>query len=451
MEPNLFGDEPIAAPAQEISPDAPLAARVRPRTFDEIVGQEHLTAPTAAFRRAAEADQLRSIILWGPPGVGKTTIAEVIAGITRSHFSRMSATSAGVADIRKVVEEARIYRKRGQRTILFIDEIHRFNKSQQDAILPVVEDGTITLVGATTENPSFEVNSALLSRSRVFTLNPLSDEGIQEVVERSLARAYQGVTLEKAALEAIVNLSNGDARSALNMLELSIAAAENPRQVRVEDVESAVQRRTLQYDKGGEMHYDIISALHKSVRGSDPNASLYWMTRMLEGGEDPLYIARRLVRMAVEDIGLADPQALPIAMAAQQAMHFLGMPEGALALAECCVYLATAPKSNRLYTAFGATQADVKETRNDPVPTHLRNAPTKLMKGMGYGKGYVYAHDYEDAVASQQNLPDALEGKRYYEPSERGYEAEIGKRLATWKRILAERDRREPEPSDPSG
>lgn len=444
MEPNLFGDEPVPAPA--IAADAPLAARMRPETFDEIVGQEHLTAPGAAFRRAAEADQLRSVILWGPPGVGKTTIAEVIAKVAKSHFSRMSATSAGVADIRKVVEEARLRRRQNRRTILFIDEIHRFNKSQQDAILPVVEDGTITLIGATTENPSFEVNSALLSRSRVFTLNPLTDDGVREVIERALSREYPSVAVEPEAKDAIVNLANGDARSALNMLELSIAAAGSSSVV-VKDVESAVQRRALLYDKAGEQHYDIISALHKSVRGSDPHASLYWMARMLEGGEDPLYIARRLVRMAVEDIGLADPQALPIAMAAQQAMHFLGTPEGELALAECVVYLATAPKSNRVYEAFGAAKADVLQTRNDPVPLHLRNAPTKLMKELRYSQGYRYAHSYEDAVVEQQNLPDAIAGRKYYEPSNRGYENKIAERLQAWQAILAERT----ESTDPSG
>lgn len=451
MESNLFGDESFSSPAAEVDASAPLAARMRPRTFDEVIGQEHLTAPGAAFRRAAEADQLRSILLWGPPGVGKTTIAEVIAGITRSHFSRLSATSAGVADIRRVVEEARVRRKSGQKTILFIDEIHRFNKAQQDAILPVVEDGTITLVGATTENPSFEVNSALLSRSRVFTLNALEDKGIRRVILRSLEQAFPGFFVEEPAMDALINMSNGDARSALNMLELSIAAATESDRVQVKDVESAVQRRALQYDKSGEMHYDIISALHKSVRGGDPDASLYWMARMLEGGEDPLYIARRLVRMATEDIGLADPQALPVAMAAQQAMHFLGMPEGALALAECVVYLATAPKSNRVYKAFGAARADVLETRNDPVPLHLRNAPTKLMKELGYSKGYRYAHDYEDAVVSQQNLPDGLAGKRYYEPSARGYESDITKRLEAWNAIICKREGNGNEPKDPAG
>lgn len=432
MEPSLFGESP------GVDEGAPLAARLRPLTFDDIIGQVHLTSPDAAFRRAVEADQLRSIILWGPPGVGKTTLAEIIAGVTKAHFSRLSAVSAGVADIRKVVEEARLRKSSGRKTILFIDEIHRFNKAQQDAILPVVENGTITLIGATTENPSFEVNSALLSRSRVFVLNPLTDEEIREVLSRAIEAEYQGAEIEPEAMDAWVNLSNGDARSALNMLELSIAASLD-RHVTLKDVESAIQRRAMLYDKGGEMHYDIISALHKSVRGSDPNASLYWLARMLEGGEDPMYLARRLVRMAIEDVGLADPQALNQAVAAQQALHFIGMPEGALALAQCTVYMATAPKSNAVYKAFGEAQMDVKQTRNDPVPIHLRNAPTRLMKEQGYGEGYRYAHDYEDAVVKQRNLPESLGQKEYYRPTRRGYEVDIGKRLARWREILAER------------
>lgn len=432
MEPSLFGESP------GVDESAPLAARLRPLTFDDIIGQVHLTSPDAAFRRAVEADQVRSIILWGPPGVGKTTLAEIIAGVTKAHFSRLSAVSAGVADIRKVVEEARLRKSSGRKTILFIDEIHRFNKAQQDAILPVVENGTITLIGATTENPSFEVNSALLSRSRVFVLNPLTDEEIREVLARAIEAEYQGAEIETEAMDAWVNLSNGDARSALNMLELSVAASLD-RHVTLKDVESAIQRRASLYDKGGEMHYDIISALHKSVRGSDPNASLYWLARMLEGGEDPMYLARRIVRMAVEDVGLAEPNALPQAVAAQQALHFIGMPEGALALAQAVVYMATAPKSNSVYKAFGEAQQDVKQTRNDPVPIHLRNAPTKLMKEQGYGEGYRYAHDFEDAVVEQRNLPESLGQREYYRPTRRGYEVDIGKRLARWREILAER------------
>lgn len=432
------GDNP-----EEINPDAPLAARMRPRTFDEFVGQEHLTGPDAAFRKAVEADRLGSIILWGPPGVGKTTLAEIIARCTNAHFSRISATSAGVADLRKVVEEARQRRKLGgQRTILFIDEIHRFNKAQQDAILPVVEDGTVTLIGATTENPSFEVNSALLSRSRTYVLRQLEDEEIRDLLHRALADAERGyggeVILEEDAEVAIASLANGDARSSLNMLELSVASAEG-QAVTKEIVASAVQQKSLLYDKDGEQHFDIISALHKSVRGSDPDASLYWLARMLEGGEDPLYLARRIVRMASEDVGLADPQALVLSMAAQQAVHFIGMPEGALALAEAVVYMATAPKSNKLYEAYGAALRDVKTSRNDPVPIHLRNAPTGLMKELGYGKGYQYAHDHEDAVVEQQNLPESLAGRRYYTPSDRGFEKKVAERMAYWRQVLEER------------
>ena len=436
MEPSLFGES--QEPSNDLDADAPLAARLRPRTFDDVVGQVHLTAPGAAFRRAVEADQLRSIILWGPPGVGKTTLAEVIAGVTKAKFFRVSAVSAGVADLRKVIEEARTRRRmNGQKSILFIDEIHRFNKAQQDAILPVVEDGTITLIGATTENPSFEVISALLSRSRVFVLNPLSDDELRTVVHRGL-QEFPEIEVEPDALNAIVNLANGDARSSLNMLEASIGAASTGR-VTLSDVESAIQRRTMLYDKGGEMHFDLISALHKSVRGSDPDASLYWLVRMLEGGEDPMYLARRLVRMSVEDIGLADPHALPLAMAAQQAINLMGMPEGGLALGEVAVYLATAPKSNRLYEAYGLAQKDVTETRNDPVPLHLRNAPTRLMKEQGYGEGYKYAHAYEDAVVEQHNLPEGLDDRTYYRPSDRGYESEVGARMEAWREILARR------------
>lgn len=440
MQDNLFGEHRSRNPGETV---APLAARMRPRTFAEFVGQSHLVGEEAALRKAVENGRFGSIILWGPPGVGKTTLAELIASVSNSHFSKVSAVSSGVADLRKIIEEARARLKLGQKTILFIDEIHRFNKSQQDAILPVVEDGTVALIGATTENPSFEVNSALLSRTRVYVLNPLTDEEIKQVLEAALnekARGYEGqVEVEGSALEAIVNLANGDARSALNMLELCKLSLESgqPQLITIDILKSAVQRRSVIFDKSGEMHYDLISALHKTVRGSDVDASLYWLARMLEGGEDPLYLARRLIRMATEDIGLADPQALILAIAAQQAVHFMGMPEGALALAEITAYLAAAPKSNAVYSAFASAKVDVQETRNDPVPLHLRNAPTGLMKNLGYGENYKYAHDYEGGFIYQQNLPESLEGRVYYQPTDRGEEQKIAERLAGWRDIAA--------------
>jgi putative ATPase len=417
----------------QASGDRPLAARLRPTAFAEFFGQSHLVGSTAAFRRAAEAGKLGSFILWGPPGVGKTTLAEIVARSADAAFEKVSAVSAGVADLRKIVELAR--RRKPQNTILFIDEIHRFSKSQQDAILPFVEDGTVVLIGATTENPSFEVNSALLSRARVYVLNALSDEEIRSVLDRGIAD-LRTVKFEPDAEEALIDLANGDARSALNMLELcaAIASAEALESVTLDTVESAIQRRAHVYDKSGDQHYDIISALHKSVRGSDVDASLYWLARMLESGEDPLYLARRIVRMASEDIGLADPHALTLSIAAQQAVHFIGMPEGALALAEAVAYLAAAPKSNALYKAYGAATKDVAGSRNDPVPLHLRNAPTKLMKQLDYGKGYKYAHDYEGGIIGQQNLPDRLAGREYYVPTDRGQERKIGERIAEWKR-----------------
>lgn len=430
---------------------------MRPQSFEEFFGQGHLVGPNAAFRRAVEADRLGSVIFWGPPGVGKTTLAEIVAHTTSAAFERVSAVSAGVADLRRIVDEARRRRAkptgppslfddpsgRPKRTILFIDEIHRFNKAQQDAVLPYVEDGTISLIGATTENPSFEVNSALLSRSRVYVLNALEDDEIREVLRRALhdpRGLADQVTLSEEAENALVGLANGDARSSLNMLELCAGVSLTPH-IELETVKSAIQQRTMLYDKGGEQHFDLISALHKTVRGSDVDASLYWLARMLEGGEDPMYVARRIVRMAVEDIGLADPRALPLAMAAQQAMHLQGMPEGALALAEAVAYLAAAPKSNALYRAYGAALADVKESRNDPVPLHLRNAPTGLMKQLGYGAGYRYAHDFEDGIVAQQNLPESLGARTYYEPTGRGFELKIAERLS-----MVREKYRQPEP-----
>jgi putative ATPase len=387
------------------------------------------------------------MVLWGPPGSGKTTLASVIARTTRAHFVALSAVTAGVADLRRVVEDAaKLLRAAGRRTILFIDEVHRFNKAQQDAILPHVEAGTVTLIGATTENPSFEVNAALLSRSRVFTLRALSDADILVLLERSLTDTERGLgeqhlVVADDALRYLANFANGDARAALNALEL--AGNVTPvnetgvRAVTVQAVEDAVQQRALLYDRAGEEHYNLISALHKSLRGSDPDAGLYWLARMLEAGEDPLYVVRRLIRFASEDVGMADPQALMICVAAQQAVHFIGMPEGALALAQAVVHLATAPKSNALYTAYGAAVEDVKSTRNDPVPLHLRNAPTRLMEDLDYGKGYAYAHDTYAGLPDPEDpsrppperpqpyLPEALETRAYYHPTAQGNEASI--------------------------
>ncbi|MDO8490804.1 MAG: replication-associated recombination protein A [Dehalococcoidia bacterium] len=427
---------------KQLSKEAPLAARMRPRNFDEFVGQEHIVGPGRLLRKSIEADQLPSMILWGPPGSGKTTLAWLIANVTRSHFSPVSAVAAGVADLRKVVAEAKDRRAMNQqRTVLFIDEIHRFNKSQQDAILPYVEDGTVTLIGATTENPSFEVVSPLLSRSRVYTLNALTDAEIKLIVERAIADKERGlgnlsVEVDQDALDQLVVMANGDARTALNAIELAVTATkpdkDGKRHIMLDAIEDAFQHRALLYDKAGEEHYNLISALHKSLRGSDPDASLYWLGRMLEAGEDPLYVVRRLIRFASEDVGMADPQALVVAMAAQQAVHFVGMPEADLALAQAVVYLATAPKSNALYAAYGKVRDDVKATRNDPVPLHLRNAVTKLMREVGYGTGYKYAHDFPEHFVKQQNLPKALQGKKYYQPGEQGFEKEVQSRLRAW-------------------
>jgi putative ATPase len=428
---------------------------MRPRTLDEFVGQTHIIGEGKLLRRAIANDQLFSLILWGPPGSGKTTLAQIIANSTNAHFEPLSAVSAGVNDLRRVVQEAKdrlgMFQ---QRTVVFIDEIHRFNKSQQDAILPYVEDGTIILIGATTENPSFEVNAALLSRARVFTLAALTDEEIGILIDRALSDRERGlgdmkIMLASDARKYLINMSNGDARTALNALEA--AARSKPpaigetRLITVDDIRDALQSRAVRYDKRGELHYDAISALHKSVRDSDPDGALYWLGRMLDGGEDPLYIARRLVRIAVEDVGLADPQALPQAIAAQQAIHFLGQPEGELALAQAVVYLCLAPKSNALYRAYSAVQRDVAETRNEPVPLHLRNAPTELMKRLGYGRGYEYAHDLPEGRSDQEHLPPNLVGRIYYEPTNRGFEAVARERLA-WR----EERRSQPEPPTPA-
>jgi putative ATPase len=422
--------------------EAPLAARLRPTKLQEFVGQEHLVGEGRVFRNAIASGQLPSMILWGPPGSGKTTLSSIIANTTDSHFSSVSAVTAGVADLRKIIEEAKERRSLYQKkTILFIDEIHRFNKGQQDAVLPFVEDGTITLIGATTENPSFEVNAPLLSRCRVFTLNPLSEKEIGVIIQRALTDESIGlgamkIELNDEAQKQLITMSNSDARIALNALELAVMTTppekDGVRRISLAIIEDALQHRAMLYDKSGEQHYDLISALHKSLRDSDPDACLYWLARMVEAGEDPLYIARRLVRAASEDIGMADPQALVVAMAAQQAIHFIGLPEGNLALAEAAVYLATAPKSNSLYGAYSRVREEVKHGRNDPVPLHLRNAETKLMKDIGYGKGYKYAHDFPGHIVEQEHLPESLRGKRFYFPGELGYEREIAARLRNW-------------------
>jgi putative ATPase len=428
--------------------DVPLAARMRPMALDEIVGQEHVLAPGKTLRKAIEADRVPSLVLWGPPGSGKTTLARVIANTTNAEFAPVSAVSAGVADLRRIVKEAaERYAESGTRTILFIDEIHRFNKSQQDAILPHVEDGTVILIGATTENPSFEVNSALLSRSRVVVLHGLKADDLNIIVDRALTEerglGSLGVSLTDEARTHLLDISDGDARSMLNTLELAAETAVSGAVLDLPAVEDAAQKRWLQYDRAGDGHFDAISALHKSVRDSDPDGSLYWLGRMLEAGEDPLYIARRVIRMATEDVGLADPHALTLCMAAQQAVHFLGMPEGELALAEAVVYLCFAPKSNSVYMAYGAVKEDVARTRNEPVPLHIRNAPTRLMKGLGYGKGYKYAHDFEDARVEQDHLPDSLKGRRYYTPTDRGHEAKIRQRIEEWRQRAVEQPKRD--------
>jgi putative ATPase len=422
---------------------APLADRMRPRTLEEFVGQAHLLGEGKVLRVALEQGEVPSLILWGPPGTGKTSLAMLVASRVKAAFTPFSAVTSGIKEIKEVIGEAdRRLRGAGQRTILFVDEIHRFNKAQQDAFLPHVERGTITLIGATTENPSFEVIAPLLSRAKVVVLHPLSEAEIRLIVDRALRDAEHGLgrsglQVPEDALAAITGWANGDARAALNLLDLSARlarASDRPRVISLAIVQEAAQKRSLLYDKAGEEHYNIISALHKSLRGSDPDAALYWLARMLASGEDPLYIARRLIRFASEDIGNADPSALSLAVAAKEAYHFLGTPEGELALAQCVTYLATAPKSNAVYAAFGEAQADVASAPAEPVPLHIRNAPTPLMKELGYGEGYKYAHEYEGAYAEQDYLPESLRDRVYYRPTDRGLEAEIRKRLAAWRR-----------------
>ncbi|MGA8432889.1 MAG: replication-associated recombination protein A [Candidatus Sulfotelmatobacter sp.] len=423
----------------------PLADRMRPRTLDEYVGQEHLIGPSKPLRAQIDRDDTGSIIFWGPPGTGKTTLAKIIAHMTKAEFIEFSAVLAGIKEIKQVMADAERARQYGTRTIVFIDEIHRFNKAQQDAFLPHVEKGNIRLIGATTENPSFEINSALLSRCRVYVLKPLTEDQIVELLRRALTDEARGlgsmqVAASEDVLKKIASYTSGDARSAYNVLEVAAALAQemagnNPAEISDDIVRDALQKRILLYDKTGEEHYNLISALHKSVRNSDPDAALYWLGRMLEAGEDPLYVARRVVRMAVEDIGLADPNALSLCMAARDAVDFIGMPEGNLALAQAVVYLSVAPKSNALYTAYGAVQSDVENTAADSVPLHLRNAPTGLMKGLGYGKGYQYAHDVEGKIANMQCLPDNLRDRVYYTPTNEGIEKRIRERMEEIRKI----------------
>jgi len=423
----------------------PLADRMRPRSLDEFVGQEELVGPGRPLRTQIERDDTGSIIFWGPPGTGKTTLAKIIARMTKADFIEFSAVLSGIKEIKQVMADAERARQYGTRTIVFIDEIHRFNKAQQDAFLPHVEKGNIRLIGATTENPSFEIISALLSRSRVYVLKPLTEEQIVTLLRRALADEERGLGTMKLhvseeGLKKIASYSSGDARSAYNVLEVAATLAlgktggKAGAEISDEIVHDALQKRVLLYDKTGEEHYNLISALHKSVRNSDPDAALYWLGRMIEAGEDPLYIARRVVRMAVEDIGLADPNALALCMAARDAVDFIGMPEGNLALAQAVVYLAIAPKSNALYTAYGDVQRDVEQTAAEPVPLHLRNAPTALMENLGYGKGYQYAHDLESKVADMQCLPGNLRGRAYYYPTTEGTEKRIRERLEEIKR-----------------
>src|SRR2546428_3780842 len=439
--------EPLPGDIPSSDDRRPLADRMRPVTLEEFVGQQHILGPGKPLRQQIERDELGSMILWGPPGSGKTALATIVAHRTRSDFAKFSAVLAGIKEIKEVMAAAEKGRRYGRRTVLFVDEIHRFNKAQQDAFLPYVERGDVVLIGATTENPSFEVNSALLSRAKVYMLSPLSTDEVLTLLGRALKDEKRGLAAERVEiseelLRQIAVFANGDARAAYNTLETAVAAADRDAGGRATVteaiIEDAIQRKMLLYDKAGEEHYNLISALHKSVRNSDPDAALYWLGRMLEAGEDPLYIARRVVRMAVEDIGLADPQALALCMAARDAVDFIGMPEGNLALAQAVVYLSLAAKSNALYTAYSTVQQDVERTAAEPVPLHLRNAPTGLMKGLGYGQGYQYAHDVEGKVADMPCLPGNLRGRVYYHPTNEGGEKPIRERLEEIKRRRAQ-------------
>ena len=433
-------DSPMISSKGPLHAMAPLAERMRPRTLDELSGQEHLVGPGKPLRIQIERDDSGSMILWGPPGVGKTTLAKIIAETTQASFIEFSAVMSGIKEIKQVMATAAQASQMHSRTILFIDEIHRFNKAQQDAFLPYVERGAIRLIGATTENPSFEIISALLSRCRVYVLQPLTEEQIAALLRRALEDKERGLgalalTADDDALELIASYSSGDCRSAYNTLEVAAQLAQKSNHIDKALAGEAVQQRVLVYDKTGEEHYNLISALHKSVRNSDPDAALYWLARMFAAGEDPLYLARRVVRMAVEDIGLAAPEALNLCLSAKEAIDFLGSPEGDLALAEAVVYLSLAPKSNSVYTAYGAVQQEIEQTRQEPVPLHLRNAPTKLMKELDYGKGYRYAHDEAGRVADMDCLPDSLKGRSYYKPTQEGREKLLAQRMEEIRRI----------------
>ena len=431
-QPTLFGEATVPA----VPVDAPLAERMRPRSLDEFIGQGHLVGEGRLLRDMIEGRRLHSLILWGPPGSGKTSLARVVAGSLEAHFIQFSAVLSGVKELRLAIADAQAERRRGRAVILFIDEIHRFNKAQQDALLPHVEAGTVTLIGATTENPSFEVIAPLLSRATVLVLQPLAPEDVRALVELALRDRPRGLgaralTIDAPALEHVIEQSHGDGRAALNILESAadLAVQRGVATLSLAVVEEAAQHRARRYDKAGEEHYNIVSAFIKSLRGSDPDAALYWMMRMLDAGEDPLFVARRMVIFAAEDVGLADPQALAVAVAAKDALHFVGLPEGRIPLAESAVYLATAPKSNASFQAMLAAAADVERHGPLPVPLHLRNAPTALMQELGYGRGYQYAHDHADQIVDHAHLPDALAGRRYYWPTGNGAEAAIGQRL----------------------
>lgn len=427
--------ESVAAPDNS---NRPLADRLRPASLGEVIGQDHLLGEGGPLRRIAEGERPRSMVFWGPPGTGKTTVARLMARGAGMHFEQLSAIFSGVQDLRKVFEAARDRQRFGQGTILFVDEIHRFNRSQQDSFLPFVEDGTIILIGATTENPSFELNGALLSRAKVLVFKRLTDDDLGHLLSRAETVLQKPLPLTPEARQTLIGMADGDGRTVLNLAEDVLATERDPgNPIEPEELIGIVQRRAPLYDKNRDGHYDLISALHKAVRGSDPDAALYWLARMLDGGEAPLYLARRMVRMAVEDIGLADPQALVIANAAKDAYDFLGSPEGELALAECIVYLATAPKSNSAYTAFGAAMRYAKESGSLPPPKHILNAPTKLMREEGYGAGYIYDHATEEGVSGQNYFPDGLERQQFYRPRAQGYEREIESRLKSWMAIRA--------------